>query len=257
MPEKTSDPTRTKEMRMKRTVDIFFYLLENEPKTNAEILEYFDKSFSSSNSKKSKQKAITRIIDNLNLINSESLFFNDFFAFETINKRKHTVILKNKLNQKQILLLIKLLISSRALNKTETTAIIESFKNMITDKDKEVVQASIYENLLNEPYISDGSPRLDRLWALEKCIREQKRIQFDYVNHEPHERPLMYHVTMQPLHVLFDNYYLFLVGYARNDGDEDTEAKIQTYRLDWIREQPNKKQLIVLKIRLLKFPKNI
>lgn len=235
--EKTPDPNKSKEARIKRTVDIFFYLLEHEPQTNAQILEQFKSTFSKGSSTKSNQKAITRVMDNLNMINSESTLFNDFFTFEKINSSTHTVKLNRKLNEQQILLLSKLLLSSRALNQAETKSIIKNMENTIDVEDREVVKAAIDENKLNEPYLSNKSDRLTRLWVLEKCIHNSKRITFDYINHEPSKTPQVEHVTMLPKHVLFDNYYLFLVGYSKIKA-ENGEFKVErrTYRLDWMQK---------------------
>jgi len=134
---------------MSLTLKVFLTLLEdNKPLQNREIADKIDGNI----------RSVQRSIDKIAEIFDQSIVLNRYFEFSESN-RAHTVNFKAVLKEEQILLLSKLLISSRSLNKSESDELIDSMLKMTDDDKSEIINSAINSERLTDTYIGDKSDR--------------------------------------------------------------------------------------------------
>lgn len=203
---------------MNLTLRIFFLLLENKPLKNKEISEKLNTNI----------RNVQRIIENLKLaFDDKTNVLNRHFTFKE-DGRYHTVSQNLLLKEDEILLLTKILVSSRSLNKTELPELIDKLIDMVGVDNRKVVKDAVASERLTQTFIDDTSLRKDKLWALQQNISNNEKIRFQYTNHEAQEDAQTETVEISPVHTFFDNYYFFLVGL------EKETHKYITYRIDWM-----------------------
>jgi len=208
---------------MSLTLKVFLTLLEeNKPLQNREIADKIDGNI----------RSVQRSIDKIAEIFDQNIVLNRYFEFSESN-RAHAVNFKAVLKEEQILLLSKLLISSRSLNKSESASLIDSMLKMVDDEKSEIINSAINSERLTDTYIGDKSDRQEKLWQLEQHIHAKDKIKFKYTDHEVTEKTEISTVEILPVHTFFDNYYFFLVGL------EKTSHEYKTYRIDWMDQIEN------------------
>lgn len=202
---------------MNWTLRTFFALLDHEPMTNREVASVLKTSI------RNVQRAMEKIIPAFDL----SFELNEHFIFEQ-KDGKSTIRKKGLLNKEQVLLLVKILVSSRTLNEVERSRTINAMLDMLDDEERKVIKVSIGTENLANTVIADKSDRQDKLWEIEQYIHLQKTINFTYVDYEMSEAVETYVVDLYPEHTFFDNYYLYLIGREKESGG------YKVYRLDWM-----------------------
>lgn len=202
---------------MNLTLKIFFLLLENKPLNNRKIAEDLETNI----------RNVQRSIDKIKLAFEQSETLRRHFKFIEVG-RCHAISQNLLLDESEILLLTKILVSSRSLNKTELPALTEKMISMVGIDNHKVVKSAVASEQLTETYIDDQSFRKDKLWELEQYIYNKDKIRFDYTDHERQEDAQTVTYEILPVHTFFDNYYFFLVGL------EKQSHKYVTYRIDWM-----------------------
>jgi hypothetical protein len=203
---------------MNLTLRIFFLLLENKPLKNKEISKRLSTNI----------RNVQRIIENLKLaFDDKNNVLNRHFTFKE-DGHYHTVCQNLLLKEDEILLLTKILISSRSLNETELPELVDKLIDMVGVDNHKVVKDAVASERLTQTFIDDKSFRKDKLWSLQQNISNNDKIRFQYTNHEAQEDAQTETVEISPVHTFFDNYYFFLVGL-----EKETHEYI-TYRIDWM-----------------------
>jgi len=152
--------------------------------------------------------------------------WDEFFELKSNDNFEYIINSKYLLNKEQTLFLSKLVVSSRSLNPDEFPEVVNKMLSMVNLSDRKVISSSIATERTTATFIDDKSPRLDKIWQLEKYISDKKRIRFQYNFYEEAEDFRTDTIELLPVHTFFDNYYFFLVGY---DGKE-----YKTFRIDWM-----------------------
>jgi len=173
------------------------------------------------------KRSVERALESLRNDFDSGEGWNEFFELKSNDKYEYTINQKYMLNKEQVLFLSKLVVASRALNPDEFPEVINKMLSMINRDERKVISSSIATERTTTTFIDDKSPRLDKIWQLEKYISEKKRIRFQYVFYEEAENFRIDTIELLPTHTFFDNYYFFLVGY---DGKE-----YKTFRIDWMK----------------------
>ncbi|GEO59176.1 helix-turn-helix transcriptional regulator [Companilactobacillus bobalius] len=202
---------------MNLTLEIFFLLLENRPMLNREIAERLDTNI----------RNVQRSIEKIESAFDQNISLSNYFNFKK-DGRYHTVSQNLFLKEDEILLLIKILVSSRSLNKRELSHLIDKMVNMSGIENRKLVKASVTSELLSDIYIDDKSDRQKKLWELEQYIFNREKIEFEYTDHERLEKAETKKFEILPVHTFFDNYYFFLTGM------EKQTHQYVTYRIDWM-----------------------
>ncbi len=134
---------------------------------------------------------------------------------------------KNILSKEQVLAIVKILIESRALLKSEMSDIIDKLISIVT-ADK---QEFIHNIILNEEHLyvdlNHKKSLLHLIWVLSEAIQKKKIIKIDYL-HEGETIPV--EKVLKPLAVIFSEYYFYLIAY---DSKHEQDLPI-VYRVDRI-----------------------
>lgn len=202
---------------MNSTLEIFLLLLENKPMSNREIAERLDTNI----------RNVQRAVEKIDTAVEQNSILHRNFKFERIG-RTHTIRQSLFLKEDEILLLIKILISSRSLNEKESQRLIKKMINMVGPDNREVVKKAAAIEHTTELFIDDKSDRQEKLWQLEKYISQNERIEFQYTDYERQEDAVTEKVEILPIHSFFDNYYFFLIGLKPED------HSCITFRIDWM-----------------------
>lgn len=128
----------------------------------------------------------------------------------------------------ELMILIKILIGTRSLRRNDLLNLIGKLKQLTTIKDRGLVEQLIKKEL--HRYIAVEHIEQDvinRVWQLTRCIHERIEITIDYykANSERVSR------TVQPVALLFSEYYFYLVGYWL-DKEGQTDHVPILYRVD-------------------------
>ncbi|MED3801264.1 WYL domain-containing protein [Lysinibacillus xylanilyticus] len=131
------------------------------------------------------------------------------------------------LSKEQVLAIVKILIESRALLKSEMSDIIDKLISIVA-ADK---QEFIHNIILNEKHLyvdlNHKKSLLHLIWVLSEAVQKKKVIKIDYLREGetiPTEKML------KPLAVIFSEYYFYLIA---NDNKHEKDLPI-VYRVDRI-----------------------
>ncbi len=134
---------------------------------------------------------------------------------------------KNVLSKEQVLAIVKILIESRALLKSEMSDIIDKLISIVA-ADK---QEFIHNIILNEKHLyvdlNHKKSLLHLIWVISEAIQKKKIIKIDYLRESeiiPSQK------ILKPLGVIFSEYYFYLIAY---DSKHEKDLPI-VYRIDRI-----------------------
>ncbi|ADZ81956.1 helix-turn-helix transcriptional regulator [Cellulosilyticum lentocellum] len=131
---------------------------------------------------------------------------------------------EENLNSGEILVLAKILLESRALEKEELDHIIQK----LVRYSKRQGQESIEQYILSEKYhyteLQNNSKRIEPLVNLAQAISGRRKVKLEYIkqNEEIVER------LVKPISIMFSEYYFYLIAYLKD------ETKPIMYRIDRI-----------------------
>ncbi|HEM6219975.1 helix-turn-helix transcriptional regulator [Streptococcus suis] len=123
----------------------------------------------------------------------------------------HTRYLKGKslFNKKDILVISKILLENRSLNKDENKSLIDSLLALISKEEQKEVYQIIASELLNYASLSDTQNRIDKIWEWSEMIRKELvlniRYQSPYNNEKQH--------TILPVSLYYDVHYFYVVAF--------------------------------------------
>lgn len=208
----------------KRIIEIFIILLDSKKMTTKDIAEKYNVS------QRTAQRDIRDVADAL-----ETLFPNKKLQRDSSD---YTYYLDHiyGLDNKNLLIILKVLLSSRALNSAETSELVNQLLLDQPENDSKMLKNSILNELTFITSIYDTQNRADKVWHLEKMIQEYYLINFNYTDYELFDEPITSPVTLQPTSIFFDNYYFFLVGL------EIQSQEYFTYRIDWMEDITSKNE---------------
>lgn len=146
---------------------------------------------------------------------------------------------QKQMEAKEVLAVIKVLLESRALMKSELFPIIQKLLGFCSDES----EAKVVEDLLrNEMYhyveLHHGKRLLDRLWELEQAVKTQRYIEIQYKKLKNQEVVTR---KVKPVGIMFSEFYFYLTAYIENI---DKEKEFQNpddsfptiYRVDRLQE---------------------
>ncbi len=144
-----------------------------------------------------------------------------------------------KLSNDEILAICKILLASRAFSKTEMNSIINKLIDCCVPKKN---QKLVNDLMLNERYhymeLTNKQKFLDKMMVLGEAINSHRVIEFEYQGIQgstPKQR------SVEPLAILFSEFYFYLVGRIRNIDKETAfaepnDAYPTIYRMDRIKK---------------------
>ncbi|EYE87613.1 hypothetical protein Q428_12310 [Fervidicella metallireducens AeB] len=162
---------------------------------------------------------------------------NDFFSMydkyknaEIIYDRKrekHKLInyTKNNLVKNEILVIIKILLESRAFN-DEEIAIVKKLLNNLSTNDKRYVEEIIGNELFNYTPVDHNQCLIDKIWDLSQHIIQGNELEINYIK----MNQTKVNRIIKPVSIIFSEYYFYLIAFLKEN--DFTEPII--YRIDRI-----------------------
>lgn len=133
----------------------------------------------------------------------------------------------NELNGKAVLAVCKILLDSRALTKAEMLPIIYSMTALCAnDAESMTAKDMLCNETQNYLELRHGQKLLDRLWDLEKAIREHKYVEIKYKSSQDNEEMTQ---KIKPIDILFSEFYFYLAAYRTEKNREETGKSDSAY----------------------------
>ena len=133
---------------------------------------------------------------------------NTEIKFDT-SDNTYRLIGKTTFNKKDILIISKILLENRALNKSELNSLLEGLLSLLSIEEKKEVNAIISSERLNYKSLTNDRDRIDTIWFLSEAIRRERMLEIEY------KAPLKdakSHIIF-PVSLYYDAHYFYLVAY--------------------------------------------
>ena len=123
----------------------------------------------------------------------------------------HTRYLKGKslFNKKDILVISKILLENRSLNKEENKSLIDSLLALVSKEEQKEVYQIIASELLHYAPLSDTQNRIDKIWEWSEMIRKELVLDIRYQS--PYNTEKQH--TILPVSLYYDAHYFYVVAY--------------------------------------------
>ncbi|MCD8096778.1 MAG: WYL domain-containing protein [Lachnospiraceae bacterium] len=127
-----------------------------------------------------------------------------------------------------LLLILKILLGSRALDKQSLSSLLEKLAVYNTKEQQDFLR-EICERELNDYYPDEkdaGASIAERMWLLEEAIQKGQAVRVVYEGQDGEQEALV----LYPIATRFDRSYFYLLAY-RADKEDKT---VVHFRMDWI-----------------------
>ena len=186
-------------------------------------------------------KSIQRDISRLKGTLEENSHLGLEIVFDSLDNT-YRLIGKTIFNKKDILVISKILLENRALNKSELYSLLEDLLALLSIKEKKEVEAIIRSERFNYKSLSNDKNRIDTIWILSEAIRREQMLEIEY------KAPLKdakSHIIF-PVSLYYDAHYFYLVAYHLKHGKHTT---FRVDRIENLSESHVKKPEIPLKFK--------
>lgn len=127
---------------------------------------------------------------------------------------------KTQLEEKELLVVAKILLESRALTKQELYPIIHKLIYLCSNEaDMKLLRELIQNEKFHYVELRHGKPLLDSIWKLEQAVKAQQYLEIEYQKLKNHE---VVNRKVKPVGVIFSEFYFYLVAYI--DGIDKEKA---------------------------------
>lgn len=168
-------------------------------------------------------KSIQRDISRLKGIFEENPNLGLEILFDT-SDNTYCLIGKTTFNKKEILIISKILLENRALNKSELNSLLKGLLDLLSIDEKKEVEAIISSERLNYKSLTNDKDRIDTIWFLSEAIRREQMLEIEY---KAPLRDVKSHIIF-PVSLYYDAHYFYLVSYHLK------HEKYTTFRVDRI-----------------------
>lgn len=165
------------------------------------------------------KKSISRDLGEIKLFLSESrdVVGNGELEYSAATKTYHLEF-EEFLLSKELMAIIKILIGSRGLEKTELLEIIGKLKKFTSYQERATINKLIDKEIYRYQEVNhDCGSVIDNVWKLTRCIDKQIEISVLYykMNRELVER------RIKPIAIIFSEYYFYLIAYRSNEEPQE------------------------------------
>ena len=128
------------------------------------------------------------------------------------DSKHHTRYLKGKslFNKKDILIISKILLENRALNKLENEDLLKSLLGLVSKEEQKEIEMIINSERLNYSPITDEQNRIQKIWEWSEMIRKEKVLEIVYKT--PYQDTEREHLIC-PASLYYDIHYFYIVAY--------------------------------------------
>lgn len=120
-------------------------------------------------------------------------------------------VTQDSISKQAILVLIKVLLASRSLTKTETDQTINSLLNLIPKPEQREILPIIKNERFHYRPVTHGKPLLTLIWQFSQFIEHHVTVDIRYRNQldQVNQR------TILPQAIIFSEYYFYVVAYSK------------------------------------------
>ena len=153
-------------------------------------------------------KSIQRDIGFLKRILEENPSLGLEIIFDT-SDNTYRLIGKTTFDKKDILIISKILLENRALNRLELNSLLKGLLDLLSIEEKKEVEAIISSERLNYKSLTNDKDRIDTIWFLSEAIRREQMLEIEY---KAPLRNIKSHIVF-PVSLYYDAHYFYLVAY--------------------------------------------
>lgn len=196
-----------------RLLTIFFRLQAGERLSKAQL----SKKFGIDN------RTVQRDMSILKNFLQDQRISNTEIKFDT-SDNTYRLIGKTTFNKKDILVISKILLENRALNKSELKSLLEGLLSLLSREEQKEIEAITGSERFNYKSLTNDKDRIDTIWILSESIRRAQMLEIKY---KAPLKDVKSHIIF-PVSLYYDAHYFYLVAYHLK------HEKYTTFRVDRI-----------------------
>ena len=205
--------------KCERVLELFFRGLRGEDLSIKALAEEYNTSTKSISRSLSEVKAF--LADHRELVGNTELEYS-------YSRKCYHLYMDEFLTNKELFLLVEILIASRALPEKELFTLIRKMKHFTTANDRPKLDRLIKNELGNYSEVGrDCDSIIDILWQLVDCVDKKREITIEYYRADRNYRIHRLH----PASIMFSEFYFYLIAFD-TEGSQD---KPKYYRIDRIK----------------------
>ena len=196
-----------------RLLAIFIRLQDGERLSKAQLSDEYGIDY----------RTAQRYISTLKNFLQDQLISNTEIKFDT-SDNTYRLIGKTTFNKKDILVISKILLENRALNKSELKSLLDNLLSLLSIEEQNDVKAIIESERLKYKSLTNDKDRIDTIWILSEAIRSEQMLDIKY---KAPLKDVKSHIIF-PVSLYYDAHYFYLVAYHLK------HEKYTTFRVDRI-----------------------
>lgn len=153
-------------------------------------------------------KSIQRDISRLKGTLEENSHLGLEIVFDSLDNT-YRLIGKTIFNKKDILVISKILLENRALNKSELYSLLEDLLSLLSSEEQKEIEAIIGSERFNYKSLTNDKDRIDTIWNLSEAIRREQMLEIEY---KAPLKDVKSHIIF-PVSLYYDAHYFYLVAY--------------------------------------------
>lgn len=213
------------EAKSSRLLVIYSRLVNGEVIRKAELSEQYQVS----------ERSIQRDMESLRCFIANQSLAQEIIYDYKIRGYRLVNNLPRGLNNSEILAVCKILLESRSMRKDEMLPILDKLIDCAIPEDSRRAVAELIANEKHhyiEPH--HGRPILDGLWEIGQAVKLHRYMEIEY---ERMNRPKCVRRRIQPVGLMFSEYYFYLTAFLEDKSDFDNPNDLfpTIYRIDRIR----------------------
>jgi len=194
-----------KVQKANRILELFLLLMKGEELSVKQLADRLHVS----------SRSISRDISEIKIFLAENrdIAGNAELYYSSIN-HKYRLNIGNLLTNKELLVVSKILIGSRAITTEALVDILDKIKANTSSNDRDVLEKLIRKEIYHyAPVYTDNKDLIDLLWKITRYIEQRRFITIDYYKMDRSRTQC----TLKPLAVIFSEYYFYLIAYKENN----------------------------------------
>ena len=209
-----------------RLLTIFFRLQAGERLSKAQL----SKKFGIDN------RTVQRDMSILKNFLQDQRISNTEIKFDT-SDNTYRLIGKTTFNKKDILVISKILLENRALNKSELKSLLEGLLSLLSREEQKEIEAITGSERFNYKSLTNDKDRIDTIWILSESIRRAQMLEIKY---KAPLKDVKSHIIF-PVSLYYDAHYFYLVAYHLKHENYTT---FRVDRIETLSESDMKKPVI-------------
>ena len=182
-----------------RLLTIFLRLQFGTPLGKKQLAQEFEVS------EKTIQRDFSLLRD---ILSSHTSYSGDLLYNRKTNK--YCLASKSVFNKKDILVISKILLENRALNRPEIASLLNNLLVLVPRDDRKEIEQIIGSEKLNYAPLTDQQNRIEKIWNLSEAILHEQVL--DIIYQKPYSE-FSKKQTVLPVSLYYDRHYFYLVVY--------------------------------------------